>query len=365
MWLGGRKLYDQWQWGDNTSWSFTNWMNGSPSGYENLIMRIDGTWDDFKGSWEHNFLCQGTTVALSETGLTTIELEEDQLAFLPFYVLFERKTLNYEMSNKSQDEDRRISGFSLDWFLKDSNGMKITEKLPAREDDWRQDFSAPMHKHPLLHDMVLLAKELRLQNMTKDKILMEVIHQKSQMRVMPEVDEMCLFEQVKRRKQKDFFSELISNASTNQTSGEISEEDIKTGYELFHAVIFCPAMTFKMYTFIDQLLTTETSRTIIHAIVHLQQSGAITDRTSFTSAKHFYQVLASTLDLQYGDILLATSSNLQRGAALRKGLPFFLNHTDPVKRCILESNCDALGGIFQNIGVLLSVNSLTPLFLIR
>ena len=205
MWLGGRKLYDQWQWVDNKSWSFTNWMNGSPSGYENLIMRIDGTWDDFKGSWEHNFLCQGTTVALSETGLTTIELEEDQLAFLPFYVLFERKTLNYEMSNKSQDEDRRISGFSLDWFLKDSNGMKITEKLPAREDDWRQDFSAPMHKHPLLHDMVLLAKELRLQNMTKDKILMEVIHQKSQMRVMPEVDEMCLFEQVKRGKQKVLF----------------------------------------------------------------------------------------------------------------------------------------------------------------
>ena len=164
---------------------------------------------------------------------------------------------------------------------------------------------------------------------------------------------MCSSGQVRSSARSKVFSKLMFNASTSQTSGEISEEDIKTGYELFHAIIFCPAMTFKMYTFIDQLLSNETSRTITHAIVHLLQSGAITDRTSFTSAKQFYQVLASTLDLQYGDILLATSSNPQREAALKRGLPFFLNHTDPVKRCILESNCDALGGIFQNIGVLL------------
>ena len=107
-----------------------------------------------------------------------------------------------------------------------------------------------------------------------------------------------------------------------------------------------------MYTFIDQLLSNGTSRTIIHTIANLLQSSSIEDRKSFTSAKQFYRFLATTFDLQYGKILLATSSNAQREIILRKGLPFFLNHVDHVERCFQGSDCDAVQDIIQNIGLL-------------
>ena len=111
-------------------------------------------------------------------------------------------------------------------------------------------------------------------------------------------------------------------------------------------------MVFKLYTFIDKLLSNETSRTIIHTIVNLFQSGVITDETSFGLAKQFYQVLASTLDMQFGNILLATATNAQRENVISKGLPFFLNNTEPVKKCFRESHCATLQDIFQGIGIL-------------
>ena len=245
----------------------------------------------------------------------------------------------------------RVSGFTLKWFIKDDNGTKITEELPARQEDWKQEVPTPAYKESSLHDMVQLARELRMQNMTKEEIVKKVIQQKSQMRVIPEVDHMCLMGQVKKEKQEGVFSKLFSNISINEKSGEPSDEDIETGYELFHALVFCPSVVFSTYTFLDQLLSNETPRTIIYTIVYLLQSDAIKDETSFALTKQFYHILASTLDLQYGNILLAKSSNEQREAVLRKGLPFFLNHTDLVENCLQESTCDGVQHIFQKIGI--------------
>ena len=170
----------------------------------------------------------------------------------------------------------------------------------------------------------------------------------SQMRPIPEVDDMCLMGQVKADEQEGVFSKLTTHANTSQTPGKPSDEDIETGFELFHALVYCPAHLFKMYTFVDHLLSNETSRTIIQTIVHLLQSSVITDRTTFTSAKRFYHVLASTLDLQYGNILLATSSNAKRESVL----PFFLNQTGLVEERFQKSNFDSVQDVIQNTGML-------------
>ena len=108
-------------------------------------------------------------------------------------------------------------------------------------------------------------------------------------------------------------------------------------------------MVFKLYTFIDQLLSNETSRTIIQTIVNLFQSGAITDKTSLTLAKQFYNVLASTLDLQYGNILLATSTNAQLQAVKKNEWPFFANHTHLVDKCLTDSDCGGLQEIYRHL----------------
>ena len=158
---------------------------------------------------------------------------------------------------------------------------------------------------------------------------------------------MCSSGQLGSSARSKVFSKLMFNVSTGQTSGDHSHKDIETGFELFHAVVFCPSMVFKMYTFIDQLLSNETSRTIIHTIVNLFQSGAITDETSFGLAKQFYQVLVSTFSMQYGNTLLATATNAQRENVISKGLPFFLNRTDHVEKCLQDSNCNTVQDIIQ------------------
>ena len=314
-------------------------------------MANDGRWKERPGYETNYFLCQGTTVTLTESGLTTIELEKEQLAFLPFHIFFKSKAINHEMLNRSQDKEERMTGFTLNWFLKDSNGTLITEKLPARQEDWTPDVPSPAYKNLLLDKMVNLVRELRLQNITKEGILKEVTHQKSQSFFISGVDQFCLMGQVKEDIANFVF---YFNASTTETSGMPSDKDIETGYELYHALVYCPSNLFKMYTFVDQLLSNETSRTIILTIVHLLQSEAIRDTPSYTLAKQFYHVLVSTLDLQYGNILSAISTTAQLQDAIDKKFPFLTNNTDLIKRCVQdqEPNCDFVRGISQNLGKL-------------
>ena len=131
--------------------------------------------------------------------------------------------------------------------------------------------------------MVQLAMQLRLQNMTKDDILKEAIQQKSQMSVIRETGEICFTGQVKADKQKVVFSEILLNVNTSKISEEPSIEDIETGYDLYHVVVFCPSKVFKLYTMIDQQLSAETTRTIIQTTVNLFRSKAITtDKSIFT-----------------------------------------------------------------------------------
>ena len=66
--------------------------------------------------------------------------------------------------------------------------------------------------------------------------------------------------------------------------------------------------------------------------------------------KEFYGALAKTLDLQYGNILLATSTKAQLQAVIDNDWPFFTNNTDLVKSCLLDSKCSSIKDIIQNLG---------------
>ena len=337
VWLGGRKVDDLWQWTDKSSWGFTNWGGFGFTDYEYLVLTYDGTWEtsDSDFSTARYFLCKGKTVTLAENGVTSVELEKEQLPSFPFHVLFKSQAISQPTSNTSSTEKNKIPGFTLNWFLKDSNGTISTEKLPARKEDWNRETPSPAYKEPVLYEMVELAKELRLQSLTREDMLTLLIHKKSQ----TNGGQKCSMDQVKPRYRYDISSKVLSSISPNKTVGVITKEDIETGYELFHALVFCPAMAVKIYTFIDQLLSNETSRTIIQTIVNLYKSDAITDDKSLALTKHFYQVLASILDLQYGNILLATLA----GAQMRPGI------IDPVEK---NSQHDTVQDIYKTLGEL-------------
>ena len=130
-----------------------------------------------------------------------------------------------------------------------------------------------------------------------------------------------------------------------------THEDIQTGYEIFQALDYCPTMVIKLFKFVDQLLSSESERTIIQTFLNLFQSGAISDGKSLTLAKQFYSILVTTLNLQYGNVLLATLTNAQLQAVVRNDFPFFANNTDLVRKCFNESKCDGSQDILQKLGI--------------
>ena len=148
-------------------------------------------------------------------------------------------------------------------------------------------------------------------------------------------------------------SVFLSFIDKEEMKDPATSDDIETGLELFHAVRYCPSpMVMKLFRFVDQLLSSESSRTIIQTFLNLFQSGALTDETSFTLAKQFYSEVASTLNLQYGNVLLATSSNSQLKAVIRNNFPFFANNTDLIEKCLQESNCFGVQEILQTLGIM-------------
>ena len=86
-------------------------------------------------------------------------------------------------------------------------------------------------------------------------------------------------------------------------------------------------------------------------MANLFQPGALADEKTFTLAKEFYFEVASAFNLQYGNVLLATSTKEHLQTVIRKGWPFFTNNSNLVKNCLQESLCDGIGDILQNLGI--------------
>ena len=363
-WIGGQKNnQSQWQWTDNSTWTFTNWLKDRPlsSSFINahIIMRCGGHWYDFPSYWDHYFLCQAGNVVLTENGLHRIALNEKQLAFSPYYVLFETSSASSNLSNFSNDSNSSAaadvtssySGFSLDWFLVDSNGTRLTEKLPPGLDDWEQESPAPKYKNSL-SDMVNLARHYRLQNMTEKDILERVIQNKVQnIKVVEDMwlDKRCIMDQVITEMQAELFSKLDP---PELTDGPPTEDDIRVGHKLFHAIIYCPsANEIRLYRFVYQLLATESQRTVIQTLTHLVRLKPKTDEKSLLPLlKKFYKVMASTLNLQHGNVLLATLTNAQLEDMISNEWPFFANNSGVVGKCLTDKNCDTLQASLRELG---------------
>ena len=86
-----------------------------------------------------------------------------------------------------------------------------------------------------------------------------------------EEEGMCAMGQVKPGSLKQVFSKLVPYENTNNTKEPQSDEDIRTGYKLFHVIVYCPTMVFKLFRFVDKLLSVETKRNSIQTFVSLFQ----------------------------------------------------------------------------------------------
>ena len=104
-------------------------------------------------------------------------MKKNQLKFFPLYVTFKSKAVSQKMADSS-NEEKKMTGFSLNWFLEDINSNQLTEKLLPRQENWKQEGPTPEYERTLLREMTQLARQLRLQNLTKDEISEIAVQQK-------------------------------------------------------------------------------------------------------------------------------------------------------------------------------------------
>ena len=286
------------------------------------------------------------TATYLDSGLRRVEFKKDLLSFFPLHVIFSNKA-------SSTAAGGNISGFTLNWFIEDSNGTQLTKQLPARNEDWKQEVPTPAYKEEVLSDIVDLVRSLLVQNMSEDKIFKEVFHQKLQNINSLDLNTKCSMGQIKPNYQRVEFSKLVKTLKSSKTStGPPTDDDIKSGLRLFRVLVYCSSsMALELYQFIDHLIFHESKRTLIHTVINIFLKGAITDKASYNLVGQFYQEMTTVLDLQYGNVLFATSTKAQLETALDNSLPFFGNHTDLVDDCLHKSNCERISTIFQALGI--------------
>ena len=239
-----------------------------------------------------------------------------------------------------------MTGFKLTWRIeKPSSDIEVT---PAFNDYEKLS-------HTWLVKMVQLAQYLRIkENLTEEQILDKVIEEKMQNVSILGEQGLCSNDQIKSDHLDETFPKLVSIVEIQNLEEPATQSDILTGFKLYHAIMYCSVMDIKLYRFVNQLLSTERKRTIIQSYANLFHSGVLKGTTSITLAKAFYMDLAATLDLEYGNTLLATSTKSQLQAVRDIDGPFFTNNTDLVKNCVLDSKCDRLQDIIKEMGKMFS-----------
>ena len=354
VWLGGRQESGVLSWSDNSTWGYTNWAIGEGSSGDDYYVYMygeNGEWYTITSSTinRNAFICQQSSPVLTGKGKLDLIYKKDQLTFRSFHVWYEYKAASQQVLDSW--EDKRMTGFKLTWRIEKPTLVTNNNS----EVVYRNHDNSLKPSQTWLVKMVQLAKNLRIkENLTEEQIMDKVIQGKMQNIRILGGQGICSNDQIKSEKVDDSFPNLVSLVRIGNLQGPATDKDVMTGFQVYHAIVYCPEMDMKLNRFVDQLLSSERKRTLIQSFSNLFHSGVLKGTTSITFAKAFYMDLAATLNLQYGNILLATSTKSQLRAVIDIDGPFFTNDTDLVKTCIWDSECTGFQEITEDLGKILS-----------
>ena len=309
------------------------------------------TWLDVHCRYKEYFICQIREKIIKEKTLEKIEFKGDKLNFASFDVRYKyRRTPNQQMLEDSM-ENQTVTGFTLNWFLKDANGTKLTEMLPAKPEDWKTIAPAPRYEQPWFRKMVMLAKDLRMKNLTRSQIIEKVIQVKEQNIVLLSNMSQCSNGHVNSSGYlNETFTKLV--ASVDEAKGTTTEEDLEVGFELFGMVTFCPTSAIQLYSFVSQLVRAESASTIIQTIVNTIVMVDLDDIDLFKKVGSFYLVIEKQFNMQYGKVLLALSTKSELQTMLDNQMPFLTSYAQPLRSCLNGTDCRPLQDVIQTLGKL-------------
>ena len=64
----------------------------------------------------------------------------------------------------------------------------------------------------------------------------------------------CSNGQMKSNNLNETFPKLVSSFKIGNQEGPVTDMDVRTGLELYHAIVYCPELDMKLYRFVDHFL---------------------------------------------------------------------------------------------------------------
>ena len=358
FWLGATDQEDEgvWKWVDESPWNYTNWKDNGLSSYGadsmDCLRYEKGKWSDWTCTNKISVVCQSYHYRIKGNSSLSLNFTKEQLVFPSFQVSYKYKFTDSGFLDPGQD--KRMTGFQLNCFLQDANGSQLTETKPEKDTPgtWQLEDGDPSFDQDVLVRLVELASIARVQNVTRQQILSRAIQEKAAMikSGFLQYRNMCKDGQLLQVYYQAVFGQY--NLSLKEDSPRtIKEEDVRTGFMLFSALVYCPTPLFQIYGFLQSLLTSETPRTIIQATVNTIEAGTIEGRENQHRLFNFYIALDQVFHFQMGQILLATSSSSRLKDMMAKDLPYFTPYLKEIDQCLNGISCQGLLDIVQNIGI--------------
>ena len=131
---------------------------------------------------------------------------------------------------------------------------------------------------------------------------------------------------------------------------------------MFTAVIYCTeSVAFPQ--FLNNLISTQSPRTIIQATVNTIQSSDIKNKEIRKQLHNFFASLDKIFNFQLGKILLATASSSQLKAMLAKDWPYFVKYSVEIKQCLSGVSCQGVVDLVETLGNVLNIFRYVPMYL--
>ena len=291
-----------------------------------------------------SFICEAATNNVEEKFLN-LEFTKEQLNFPSLQISYQYIFTSNQLIDSW--ENRRMTGFQLNWFLQDCNETKFAKKTLNLE----PKIAVASFQEVSLVRMVQLAGQARLHNVSREEVVDKAIQEKVkllQSGVLP-YSTMCLGGQFIPKIIDFTFGQInFELEERNINEGFVTDDDITTGFMMFSAIVYC-SKPVALSLFLHSLLSTQSPRTIIQATVNTIQSD-INDQENRKSMNEFYLALDKILHFQFGRILLTTASPLQLEIMVDKNLPWVTMYSKDIDECLTGSICLGIMDLLHTSG---------------
>ena len=345
IWIGGKEGpgNETWTWIDGTPMIVSEWKYT----YGDLpYCSLMYTGEYYKSNCfaEYPFLCQTNSIVQGNQTLR-FEFKRANLTFSLFNVWH-----SYEYQNASELEsweEKRMTGFRLEWFVKDKNGTEKRENVS--DYGWKQEASTPLWKTLNLKKVVAFTQKLKKDNKSVDDMIALVVDKKYEMGMsgMLKIAE-CKHGQMDASSLHTLSMELNINQNELVENEPTSSVDIETGLLVYSVMMFCPE-DMRLWLFFQNLISKESPDFLLQATVSTIVSEKLNENIK-NLAGEFYLDLQAFFNLELGKILLAVSSLSQIEDMFIQDLPFLLPHMEDIQQCLGGHDCNGVQHLIKSLG---------------